>query len=227
MRTLKAGAAALLCALLLRCGWSEGERVAALRARFSAALEGGDFEQAAGAAYEFSRLRASTLGAAATLAEMYPIGSSALYPLRSLRLSGDFVERRLFYRAAAESIAADRGSDGAKLLAAFDWTVRNIWPLERSGGLSGLAPREIALAGSGGDREAGWVFCTVVENLGLRAVLLDLKTAGVREPLHLAAANCLQHGDGWYVFDPGAGLPLTSDGNLNVATLEELFPYLQ
>ena len=63
---------------------SESEIAAALRAEFSEGLERNDYAKLAKAANEFSVLRGRTLEPAATFEEMFPIGSTAAYPLTSL-----------------------------------------------------------------------------------------------------------------------------------------------
>lgn len=202
---------------------SETEMAAALRARFAEALSQEDHEKAASAANEFSRLRGRTLEPAATFEEMFPIGSTAAYPLTSLEISADFVRRRLFYSRIAASIARGKLSESDRVLAAFDWTVRNAWPVHTWSQPSGQNPEEIALTGTGSPEDLSWLFCTVLENLGQFAMLLNYKLKGIEEVISYVAVGVGETERKWYLFAPDRGLPLLKEDGRTVATIDDFY----
>jgi tetratricopeptide (TPR) repeat protein len=199
----------------------EARAAAQLRGRMSEALAERDFDAAAEAANAFSRLRGTTFSRRNTLDDLFPIGIPDLYPLDSAGITGGFVRDRLFYAQVAHS-AASGSSRGQKILAVFDRLAGNIWPPETKRDLSGLSPREMALAGTGSAQETGWLFCLVLENLNIAAVLMDVELEGREEKLSLAAVKLGGLDGQWYMFAPGAGVPLVRGNSAAVATYRDL-----
>jgi hypothetical protein len=198
---------------------SEEEKAAAVRQEFGEALKNRDFEGMAEAANEFSRLRGRTLTPVQVFEEIFPIGSTEAYPLKSLEISGNFVRRRLFYRDVASAVAPENAGNAEKTLAAFDWIVRNVWPPHTWTRPSGQNPDQIAFSGRGSDQEIGWVFSTILENLGINSMLISMKFRNQEEAWSLSAVNPEEDDGKWYLFAPDSGLPLVRDNGLSVATL--------
>ncbi len=200
----------------------EAQKAAELRRMMSQALAERKFSEVAEIITTFSSLRGTTLSRRVTLDDLFPIGIPDLYPLDSVRVTGRFVRDRLFYSQVAHSIATENSSRGQKVLVVFDRLVRNIWPPEPNEGLSGLGPREAALAGTGSAQEIGWLFCLVLENLNIAAVLMDVEFDGLDEKLSLVAVNLGGLEGQWYLFAPGAGVPLVQGNSAVVATYADL-----
>lgn len=196
----------------------EAREAAGARARFEAALDARDFERAAGAVNLLARLSGRRKPLVQSIRELYPIGATSAYPLDSLDISGEFVRRRMFYWRVASAIAAGKASEEDRILGAFDWVVRNAWPLHASSTLSGRTPYEVALSGSAVVGETGWLLCTILENLGIPAVFFDIQFENEPRLLPLVAAGSGR----WYLFAPDAGLALAVKDTSRVATVDDL-----
>jgi len=211
--------------LLLRP--SEAERLAELRKVFSESFSNKDYEMAAKATNDYSRVMAHTLDPSLTLNEIFPIGGTIAYPLQSIDITGDFIERRLFYYDIASSITKDATSMEQKILAIFNWIVETVWPSRSWNTKTGLTPREIAIAGVSSSEEIVWLFCILLESLNMNGVLFNIDFKNNEESLELAAVEHVAESSDdsnarWFLFHPVAGVPLLVEDTQNVATIKDL-----
>ncbi len=214
---LGALAAAILVLALVR--GSEEARISAACEKFGAALGQEDFDGAAEAVNEVSRLSGHTVSVVSAFRELYPIGSTQAYPLKTLDLSPSYVRRVVFYARLAESIREKGSSDSDTIVRAFNQAVRGIWPPHSMRQLSGRNPRQLALAGVGSPVEIGWFFCTVCQTMDLPALIFNFWLKDAEESWPLAA---VMSGKEWYLFAPGEGLPLVKKGTSHVASVQNL-----
>jgi tetratricopeptide (TPR) repeat protein len=197
------------------------EAATSARRQFAEALGRGDFKGAAASAGRYSELRGSILEPALAFEEIYPIGGTPAYPLASLRVSAGFIERKLFFEQVASYLRAGGRNRGELVLAAFDWLLRNVWPVGGQGEPSMRNPRQIAVSGLATCEEMNWLFCVLLEGMGLDAVVFLVNMKDEVEQLPLIAVNCGGPDAGWYLCSPEKGLPLVAEDGTTVASVDD------